>query len=137
MCLKYSATITETEFLRILEGDTEWMISCDDSLIRELYIKEKTQQLKPRVIVSYDREPYVYEAGNVRVTFDSDIRSSLYQPLTDMDSEGLIDARMEPGRMIMEVKYDSYLPMVISDLLQIGYIRQSAFSKYGICRRFG
>lgn len=137
LCLKYSAAITETELIQILEGDTEWMILSEDPLIRELYMKEKTQQLKPRVIVSYEREPYIYEAGNVRVTFDSDIRSSLYHPLSGLNPASLIDARMEPGRMIMEVKYDAYLPAVISDLLQIGYIRQNAFSKYGICRRFG
>ena len=39
----------------------------------------KTQQLRPRVLVSYVREPYVYAAGNVRVTFDSNIRTSLFQ----------------------------------------------------------
>ena len=137
LCLKYSAAITESDLMKILEGDTEWMINHDDSLVRELYTKEKIQQLRPRVIVSYLREPYIYEAGNVRITFDSDIRSSLYHPLTDKNLGSLIDARLEPGRMIMEVKYDAYLPSVISDFLQIGDIRQNAFSKYGICRRFG
>ena len=33
----------------------------------------KTQQLRPRVLVSYVREPYIYDAGNVRVTFGSHI----------------------------------------------------------------
>lgn len=38
----------------------------------------KSQQLRPRVLVSYKREPYVYAAGNVRVTFDSNIRTTLF-----------------------------------------------------------
>lgn len=39
--------------------------------------------------------------------------------------------------MILEVKYDAYLPDVIQSLLQAGDLRQQAFSKYGVCRRFG
>ena len=42
-----------------------------------------------------------------------------------------------PGEIIMEVKYDEFIPEIIVDLLQTEEIRQQAFSKYGACRRFG
>lgn len=137
LCLKCSADLSEKEFAQTMNGDTGWMIFNENPLIRELYMKEKSQLLKPRVIVSYTREPYIYGPGNVRITFDSDIRTSLYHPLSEGRETPLIDARMEQGRMILEVKYDAFLPSVISDILQMGNIRQGAFSKYGICRRFG
>lgn len=137
LCLKYSASLSEEEFISIMQGDIDWMSVSDDSLIRELYVKEKSQLLRPKVIVSYKREPYIYGPGNVRITIDSDIRSSLYHPLSEGCDTELVDARMEPGRMILEVKYDEYIPSVISDILQMGNIRQGAFSKYGACRRFG
>lgn len=73
----------------------------------------KTQQLRPRVLVSYVREPYVYAAGNVRVTFDSNIRTSLFQ--RDFLNGALPDiiATDAPGDIILEVKYDAFLPEVI------------------------
>ncbi len=137
LCLKYSAGISEQEFIQIMEGDMEWMRFCQNPLVQELYIKQKSQLLRPKIIVTYTREPYIYGPGNVRITFDSDIRTSMYHPLSEGAKTTLVDARMEPGRMILEVKYDEYLPSVIFDILQMGSIRQNAFSKYGICRRFG
>lgn len=73
----------------------------------------KTQQLRPRVLVSYVREPYVYAAGNVRVTFDSNIRTSLFQ--RDFLDGALPDiiATDAPGDIILEVKYDAFLPEII------------------------
>ena len=58
----------------------------------------------------------------------------------DMDSEADpfdLSASDSPGAMIMEVKYDDFLPQVISDLIQSEGVRQQSFSKYGACRRFG
>lgn len=73
----------------------------------------KTQQLRPRVLVSYVREPYVYAAGNVRVTFDSNIRMSLFQREFLDGALPDIIATDAPGDIILEVKYDAFLPEVI------------------------
>ncbi len=137
LCMKMDARLTKEECRSILAGNTGWMISHSSGLVRELYCKMKSQQLRPRVLVSYVREPYVYAAGNVRVTFDSDIRSTLFhrgfleEAVTDI---GVAD---NPGEMILEVKFDAFLPEVIQALLQTEGIRQQAYSKYGACRRFG
>lgn len=137
LCLKCSASLTEKEFSQIMNGDIGWMRTHDNQLIQEFYFKEKSQLIRPRVMVSYTREPFIYGPGNVRITFDSDIRTSLYHPFSEGIESTLVDARMEPGHIILEVKYDAFLPDVIANILQMGNIRQSAFSKYGICRRFG
>ena len=136
LCLKYDARITEEECLRILNGDLGFMKTHPEALVRELYAKMQYQRLKPRVMVSYLREPYIYPAGNVRVTFDSQIRTSLFTrrfltPPAD------ISATETPRDMILEVKYDAFLPQIIQDLLQTPGLRQQAFSKYAACRRFG
>ena len=73
----------------------------------------KTQQLRPRVLVSYVREPYVYAAGNVRVTFDSNIRTSLFQREFLDGALPDIIATDAPGDIILEVKYDAFLPEII------------------------
>ncbi len=137
LCLKYDARLTEEECRRLLSGDTAFMRDHPRELVRELYAKMTYQGLRPRVLVSYVREPYVFPAGNVRVTFDSRIRTTLFHRefLTEQVSD--ISATDAPGDMILEVKYDAFLPELIQDLIQVPGIRQQAFSKYGTCRRFG
>lgn len=137
LCLKLDAVITEKECRKLLVGDTGWMITHESDIVRELYCKMNSQQLRPRVLVSYIREPYVYEAGNVRVTFDSHIRTSLFHREFLEEKTYDISALDNLGEIILEVKYDEFIPKVIVDLLQTKGIRQQAFSKYGACRRFG
>lgn len=137
LCMKRDAPIDRSELDRLLKGDTDWMKDAQNGLIRELYIKSRTQQLRPRVVVSYLREPYIYGPGNVRVTFDSDIKTTHCQTIRSAERIADMDARLEQSRMILEVKYDAYLPEIISMLLQVGWARQTSFSKYGVCRRFG
>ena len=97
----------------------------------------KTQQLRPRVLVSYVREPYVYAAGNVRVTFDFNIRTSLFQREFLNGALPDIIATDAPGDIILEVKYDAFLPDVIRDILQLGDRRAGSFSKYVASRIYG
>ena len=137
LCMKIDAHLTVEEYRRILQEPGAWMLKHPQPLIRELYCKMKTQQLRPRVLVSYVREPYIYEAGNVRVTFDSHIRTSLFQ--RDFSDGAISDicATDTPGDIILEVKFNAFLPEIIRCLLQSEELRQQAFSKYGSCRRFG
>ena len=137
LCMKFDARISEEECRRILSGDIAWMIGHSDELVRELYAKMNYQRLRPRVMVSYVREPYIYPPGNVRVTFDSQIRTSLYTKEFLTKEVRDISATDSPQDMLLEVKYDAFLPEIIQDLIQIRNVRQGAFSKYGVCRRFG
>ena len=137
LCLKYDARIAESECRKILEGDLEFMKDSPYELVKELYAKMRYQRLVPRVLVSYVREPYIYKAGNVRVTFDSKIRTSLYNREFLIKDVKDISATDNPEDMILEVKYDAFLPSVIQDLIQVNNMTRQAFSKYGVCRRFG
>jgi hypothetical protein len=137
LCLKYDARISEAECRMLLEGSTGWMKEHPSGLVHELYAKMRYERLRPKVLVSYMREPYVYPAGNVRITFDSDIRTSLFSRRFLTDEVSDISATDAPQDMILEVKYDAFLPGIIQDLIQTGSVRQQAFSKYGTCRRFG
>lgn len=137
LCRKIDARLTEEECRALLKGDISWMMAHPSGLVRELYCKMKSQQLRPRVLVSYIREPYVYTAGNVRVTFDFHIRSTLFHRSFLEEEISDIDVSDKPENIILEIKFDAFLPDVIRDLLQTENIRQQAYSKYGACRRFG
>lgn len=139
LCRKTGAVLEPTECEKLLSGHTQWMRGHPSALVRELYLKMHSQALRPRVVVSYVREAYLYAAGNVRITFDSQIRTSLFDRLflNPGGEKSGIPAADAPQDMILEVKYDAFLPELIARLLPTDGLRQQAFSKYAVCRRFG
>lgn len=137
LCRKMAAELTKDEYESLLSLDTAWMKRHESPLVQELRVKMKTELLRPRVMVSYLREPYIYAAGNVRITFDSDIRTSLFVRQFLNSDRHDICAADAPGVIILEIKYDDFLPELISHMVQAGGIRSQAFSKYAISRRFG
>ncbi|MCR4596974.1 MAG: polyphosphate polymerase domain-containing protein [Lachnospiraceae bacterium] len=133
---KYSATLTSGQVRMILDGDTDWMMDSGDELIRELYCKMAYQGLRPRTIVEYTREPYIYRPGNVRVTFDYDIRTGV-DPGGFLDPETLTIPAGRESSIILEVKWDEYLPQIIRDCVRTPGRHVTAFSKYAQCRIYG
>lgn len=132
---KQSAPLTAEEARRIVDGDIGWMLHTRRPLVRELYAKMRTQQLRPTTIVDYTREPFVYGPGNVRVTLDYDIRTGLRATnFLDPDCP-TVPAGDSP--IILEVKWDEFLPDAIRAAVQLEGRRAAAFSKYAQCRIYG
>ena len=132
---KFSAPLTAQEAQRIVRGETDWMLSSPHALVKELYCKMLWQGLRPKTIVDYTREPYIYRPGNVRVTFDYDIRTGL--SCTDFLDPDCPTVPAGEAAIILEVKWDDFLPAVIRDCVQTPGRRASAFSKYAQCRIYG
>ena len=132
---KQSANLSAEEAQKIVDGDFDWMINSDRPLVQELYSKMISQGLRPRTIVDYTREPFVFSAGNVRVTLDYDIRTGLY--CTDFLNPDCITIPAGNAPIILEVKWDEFLPSVIRDIVQLESRRTAAFSKYAVCRIYG
>lgn len=135
LCGKVSVVIAEDLVSAILRGDISCMAESGQSLVRELYSKMRSNGLKPKTIVDYTREAFVFPAGNVRITLDSGIRTGLGK--TDFLDPNCITIPAGNAPIILEVKWDEFLPDIIRDALQIEGRRASAFSKYAICRIYG
>ena len=132
---KYSASLTAREAQSIVDGELDWMRDSPQPLVQELYCKMRSQGMRPRTIVDYTREPFVYDPGNVRVTFDYDIRTGLTD--TDFLNPGCVTVPAGDAPIILEVKWDAFLPSVIRDAVQTPGFRVGAFSKYEQCRVYG
>lgn len=132
---KRSAALTAQEAQAIIDGDLEWMLQSGRPLIQELYFKMLSQGLRPKTIVDYTREPFVYAPGNVRVTLDYDIRTGLN--CTDFLNPDCVTIPAGSAPIILEVKWDEFLPSVIRDIVQLDGRRTAAFSKYAVCRIYG
>ena len=132
---KFSAALSREEAQRIVDGDPDWMMDSGRPLVQELYCKMRWQGLRPKVIVEYTREPYRYRPGNVRVTFDYDIRTGLQ--CTDFLNPDCVTIPAGDAGIILEVKWDEYLPDIIRDAVWMPGRRETAFSKYAQCRIYG
>ncbi len=128
-----SLTIEQTKLL--MQGKAIGDIANQPPVLKKLTYKMLTQGFKPKVIVEYDRVPYVYKNGNVRVTFDMNISSS--GDIEHFLSENITKRPVMPqSRQLLEVKYDEYIPDFIHRHLQLQNLTQTAYSKYYICRKF-
>ncbi|MBR7074687.1 MAG: polyphosphate polymerase domain-containing protein [Oscillospiraceae bacterium] len=132
---KYSAALTKDEAQSIVDGELDWMLSSGRPLVQELYCKMRYQGLRPKTIVDYTREPFIYRPGNVRVTFDYDIRTGL--SCTDFLNPDCVTIPAGDAPILLEVKWDAFLPSVIRDAVQTPGRRVEAFSKYAQCRIYG
>lgn len=135
LCSKLKAPLSKAQTEAILARKTEWMATSEEPLVVELYSKMKSGQLRPKTIVDYQREAYVYGPGNVRVTFDRDIRTGLLN--TDLFNTNLPTIKAGDQQILLEVKYDRFIPEVISNIIQLDGRRQIAFSKYAVGRIYG
>lgn len=135
LCLKESADLTKQQVQDLLDGSYDWMLQSKSPLIQELYSKMMSQGLRPKTIVDYTREPFVFAPGNVRVTLDYNIRTGMRS--TDFLNPDCVTVPAGDAPIILEVKWDAYLPDIIRDAVQLNGCRVGAFSKYAACRAYG
>lgn len=129
---KESARLTRDEVTQILQGEYAFLLQHPAPLCREFYVECVSHVMRPRVIVDYEREPFIMEAGTVRVTFDRDVRAAIL-------SEDLFDPALptlpvlEPGKTVMEVKFTEFLPDIVRNTILPSAAEYTALSKYVLC----
>ena len=133
LCGKRSARLTREQAERLLRGDARFLLDSGDALLLELYSKIQGQGLRPKTIVRYDREAFLYAPGNVRITLDRDIRTGLGS--VDFLNPGVFCVRAAGPGTVLEVKYDAFLPEIVRMAVQVPGRQAAACSKYALCRR--
>ncbi len=134
LCLKEQTAVTFNEATDLINRDFRNINTAERPLLAELIFKMKTKGLKATTIVDYTREPFVYPPGNVRVTIDYNIRTGLM--CTDFLNNDCATIPVPMSPIILEVKWDEFLPSIIRDVIQLKGRHTSAFSKYAVCRSY-
>lgn len=134
MCLKEACPLSVDECRQLLRGEVprteEDMGSLKQSLLTEVLLRG----LRPVVIVTYERIPFIYSGGNVRVTFDRKLTSS--RDIGRFLTGDYLQRPVFPaGQSLLEVKWDELLPRHLKEILQTDSLQWTAFSKYAMCRR--
>ena len=117
---------------KILNNDLE-NIDLSTDLMNDFISEIKFKNLKPSVIVDYQRLAYTYPISEVRITFDENLKSGLYNyDLFDCDTNSY--DIFSPDEVVLEVKYNDYLPEHISIILETVPMYRQAVSKFARCR---
>lgn len=129
---KDSARLTRQEYEWIIAGEYGFLLKHENRLCQEFWFECTSNVMRPKVIVDYEREPFVLPEGDVRVTFDSNVRAAA--PENDLFDPQIASCEIIPfGKTIMEVKFTEFLPEVIKEVLPPGGQEFSAISKYTMC----
>lgn len=130
---KRSCKISPQEYLALSDGNDVFFYGEREAL-NEFLLQKKCAHLTPKIVVAYERTAYVHPTGNVRITFDRNIMASKsYETFLEKHIVGLVPV-LPIGMQVLEVKYDEVLPDMIAKQLEIGKLRQTAFSKYYLGR---
>ena len=131
---KESAVLSAEQTAAIVRGEIDWLAHSTDDVLLGFYARIRNEGLAPKVIVDYLREPFVFDAGNVRVTLDHHIRTGLR--CTDLLDPDCITLPVPDDPTVLEVKWDNYLPDIIRDAVALDGRRANAYSKYAACRMY-
>jgi hypothetical protein len=123
---KDSVPVTLEQFQMMCRRDYHFMkeSSGKGDVFDKFYSIYTTKGMRPVVMINYERLAYTYQAGNVRITFDSDLSAStgVEQHTTSL---------LPYNNVILEVKNDRFLPSIITDLLTgVPFTQQLSISKF-------
>ena len=132
MTAKEQMLISKDIYSKILNGKIN-EIDDADGLLLEFLGDMKTHGLIPSIVVGYHRTAFIYPISDVRITFDSNIESGLYN--YDLFDKEMPTYRVdEVGKQVLEVKFNEVLPLHIASILGDIPSCREAVSKFAICR---
>lgn len=131
---KESATISRESAEKIIDGDYDELLKYENPILNKVYIEFVQNLYKPKVVVDYDRDAFMSDFFNLRVTIDKDLRSNN----TDFDifssNMHMIPVILE-GKQILELKYNECLPDYVRGIIQPISAERCAISKYTLGRK--
>lgn len=135
MTKKLDTEISKKDCIIYMAGELPRLHAENSDLEKELYAESRMKGMHPVCIVEYERTAYVERKGNVRITFDRNISGSeRTEAFLDKEISGV--PLLPKGQHVLEVKYDELLPEYISEVLNLGILHRTSFSKYYYARNY-
>ncbi|MBO6301962.1 MAG: polyphosphate polymerase domain-containing protein [Ruminiclostridium sp.] len=131
---KKTTVLTMEQYKSLLAGDFGIFAGEEyaDTAAGDMFASDRAAHLSPAVIVDYLREAYTCRAGNVRVTFDMKI-SACTSGYDIFREDNVFCTVMPDNDIVLEVKYDSFMPDYVRQLLSGITAQQESVSKFILC----
>lgn len=130
--LKMHLILSVDEAQALIQGQYDFLKHRKEAWAQVFYLDLHRNKLKPKLIIDYKREAYQFKPGNVRITLDTHIQTSTQ--VLDFFNSNLALCPERCGQVLLEVKFDAYLPDLIQSLFSPIEAQRTAHSKYVIGR---
>lgn len=130
---KKSDIITIDEYNFIISKEYDKIKISDRKILGEFIDMCKLKNLIPSIIVDYERVVYTYPIEDVRITFDSSISSGQYD-YDLFNKDMLLFDVLDRNMVVMEVKFNNYIPKVINDIIKTVPSSRISLSKFTLCK---
>lgn len=131
--VKETVWISATDAKALVEMKYDVLLKYEEKTAQTIYNIMSLGQYRPVVLIDYDRRAFYHEENNIRITLDSQIRSSEID--FDLFSE---DVLMVPAfttyHAILEVKFNGDLFSWITEVLKGRDTVNQSLSKYCLSR---
>ncbi len=131
--LKETASLSREDAKELIQGNKDILLKQNNVTLTRLYYLMTKDYYRPSLIVDYEREAYIGPIQNIRITFDKNIRvgtvdMDIFNP--NLNLQPIFD---EPT-MVVEVKFNHFLPTWLKDILAAFHSDRYAISKYCLGR---
>lgn len=123
--------ISMDEYENLINGDTGFLREKRDSVADDFYLNYQTRYLRPRVVVEYHREAFIYRYGDVRITIDTLLKAGVFQK--DLFSDGYMVSTLPWDQIILEVKFTGYIPGFLQNTIRLFNLQRQSISKFAMC----
>lgn len=108
----------------------------NESLIEEFIYEVKKKNIKPKIMIDYNRKPLINKFGlYFRLTFDSDLVTTETNYLFEDNKKFFFPLKYRPGNSILEVKFERSIPAWFHRIIQSYNLNRRSISKFvlGAC----
>lgn len=127
--IKETATIDKSEAQKIISGSIDFLSSKNNPILHKVWRYMKSEKYYPCLLVDYKRKAYQYKPGDVRITFDTDIKAG--KSFQIFDHQAKMFPFFPDEKVVLEVKYNQHLPNEISNILSSAAVNsETSCSKY-------
>lgn len=130
--IKETMNISRDDAIQLLKGNYHVLAEYDNDVSKKAYFNLSAYAYTPKVIVDYEREAYLLPVENIRITFDKRVRAFKGNGL--FEKYNAFVGVLAPEYMILEVKYDKYLPAYVENVLSSISMQRMSISKYCMAR---
>ena len=129
---KTAQTVSREDVLALQRESRARCPDHPEGLTEELRLLCLSKGARPVVLVDYDRTPFVSVCGNTRITIDENLRTIPYKDDLFAPAHPTIPV-LERDQVILEVKFDDFLPGHLSAVLADIPKTPMAISKFAMC----
>lgn len=131
---KRSLEVKKEDALELIKSNYDVLLKYKSPFALECYSLLKSENYMPKTVVEYRRLAYIAKENNIRITFDSDIRSTECN-FNIFDSNLLLYPVFPKNDMVFEVKFNGFLLDYIKNFISRVEKSELSVSKYCLARQ--